>query len=95
MRKRAITTGQSSINRFLSNIFLRPKKDGCFCPIMNSKNLNQFTPYSHIKMESLKQVKYLLQQNDLMVKLDLQDAYFSVPQFSKIQKYVRSQCVNL
>ena len=46
-------------------------------------------------MESLEQVKYLLQQNDLMVKLDLQDAYFSVPQFSKIQKYVRSQCVNL
>ena len=42
-------------------------------------------------MESLKQVRYLLQQNDQMVKLDSQDRYFSVRDLPETQKYVRFQ----
>ena len=42
-------------------------------------------------MESLKQVRYLLQQNDQMVKLDSRDRYFSVRDLPETQKYVRFQ----
>ena len=42
-------------------------------------------------MESLQQVRCLLQQNDQMVKLDPQDRYFSVRDLPETQKYVRFQ----
>ena len=79
LRKGTITPARGSKDQFVSNIFLRPKKDGRFRPIINLKKLNQFIPYSHFKMEGLKQLKDLLRQNDLMVKIDLEDAYFSIP----------------
>ena len=72
-------------------MFLRPKKDGCFRPAMNLENISQFIPYSHIKMDSLKQVKHLLHQKGLMVKLNLQDTYFSVSHPPETQKYLRFQ----
>ena len=40
-------------------------------------------------MESLKQLKDLLRQNDLMVKIDLKDAYYSILLHPETQKYVR------
>ena len=72
-----------------ATFFLTPKKYGRFRPIINLKKLNQFIPYSHFKMESLKQLKDLLRQNDLMVKIDLKDAYFSIPLHPETQKHVR------
>ena len=42
-------------------------------------------------MESLKQLKDLLRQNDLMVKIDLKDAYYSIPLHPETQRYVRFQ----
>ena len=47
--------------------------------------------YLHFKMEDPKQLKDLLRQNDLMVKIDLKDAYFSIPLYPETQKYVRFQ----
>ena len=41
-------------------------------------------------MESLKQLKDL-RQNDLMVKIDLKDAYYSIPLHPETQRYVRFQ----
>ena len=76
LRKGAITPARGSMDQFISNIFLRPKKDDRFRPIIN---LNQFIPYSHFKMEGLKQLEDLLRQSDLMVKINLKDAYFSIP----------------
>ena len=35
MRSEAIAPANSLKDQFLSNIFLRPKKYGCFCTIMN------------------------------------------------------------
>ena len=55
LRKGTITPARASKDQFVSNIFLRPKKDGRFRPIINLKKLNQFIPYSHFKMEGLKQ----------------------------------------
>ena len=73
----------------LSNMFVRPKNTGGFRPIINLKELNQFIPYHHFKMEGLKDVKFLLRKRDWMCKIDLKDAYFSVPMSTQSRKWVR------
>ena len=40
---------------FISNIFLRGKKNGSFRMILNLKQLNEYIPYQHFKMENLQQ----------------------------------------
>ena len=37
----------------ISNIFLRPKKDGPHLLILNLKHLNRFAEYKHFKMDNL------------------------------------------
>ena len=45
LRKGAIRIAIPKENQLLSNIFIRPKKDGEFRPIINLKRLNQFVTY--------------------------------------------------
>ena len=82
---------EHSKNEFIGNMFLRQKKDGRYPPVITLKHLNQFLPYHNFKMEGLKQVKELLAEGDFMVKLDLQDTYFSIPFHEETTKYVRFQ----
>ena len=60
LRKGAITPAWVSEDQYVSNIFLRPERDGRFHLIINLKKLNKFIPYSQFKMEGLKQLKDLL-----------------------------------
>ena len=43
---------------------------------MNLKNL---ISYEHVKMEGLHCLKFLLEQDNLLRKMDLKETYFSVP----------------
>ena len=61
-------------DQLLSNILLVKKKDGENCPCINLKALNKFIPYKHFKMEGLHYLKYLLEENDFLCKIDLKDA---------------------
>ena len=51
--------------------------------------LNQFLPYEHFKMEGIHMVRDLLRKRDFMIKIDLKDAYFTVPLCEEHQKFVR------
>ena len=53
---------------YISNIFIRPKKDGLYHPILN---LNQFVQYRHFKMENLKSAITLMSTNCYMASIDL------------------------
>jgi len=64
---------------FLSRIFLVPKKDGSQRPVINLRQLNYFVIWEHFKMESIHLVENLIQEGDWMIKMDLKDAYFSIP----------------
>ena len=64
---------------FLSSVFTVPKKGGGRCPIINLKSLNKFIPHHHFKMESIQSLKDIILRGDYMIKLDLKDAFFSVP----------------
>ena len=89
IQKGEITQVQESQDQILSSIFLVPKKDMGYRPVINLKRLNSYIPYNHFKMESLALLKDLLQNKDYMVKLDLKDAYFSVPLHKESQEKVR------
>ena len=57
--------------------------------VINLKDLNQFIPYKHFKMEGLHCLTYVLQKGDYMWKIDLRDVYFSVPLHKDSRKLVR------
>lgn len=77
--KRAILPIHESSGYFFSSIFLVPKKTGGYRPIINLKNLNSHIRFEHFKMEGMESVRQLIHRGDWMVKLDLKDAYLSVP----------------
>ncbi len=73
---------------FISGIFLIPKKSGGFRPI-NLNGLNHFIVHRHFKMENIWTVKHLVRKGDWMGKLDLKDAYPTVPIKMAHRKYLR------
>ena len=91
LKKGAISKANSERGQVLSSIFLREKKDGSSRPILNLRKLNDHIPYIHFKMETLKNVKDMLRQGDFMVKIDLKDAYFTLPLHPNSRKFVRFQ----
>ena len=74
---------------FYSNLFLVPKKDGGQLPVINLKALNRFVQKEHFKMEGIHTVKDLLRQGDWLAKVDLKDAFFSVPIGHQHRKFLR------
>ena len=66
LTKGAIKEVPPSVDKFLSTIFLVPKKDSGHRPVINLKTLNSHIPYCHFKMEGLFLVKELLQPGDYM-----------------------------
>ena len=75
LKKGAIQKVSPAKHQFLSNSFTREKKDGGLRTIINLKKLNQNMEYLHFKMEGLKDLKNILKKGDLMVEIDLKDAY--------------------
>ena len=73
---------------FLSNIFTVPQKNGDLRLVINLKDLNQFLAFHHFKMERFQTAKDLIQEGDWMIKLDLKEAYHSVPVTPDHQRYL-------
>ena len=92
--KGAITPCGDNRDGFFSQLFLVPKSDGSWRPVINLKRFNQFVLSQHFKMESVRTVKAIIQKGDWLVKLDLKDAYLSVPIHKDHQKYLRFRWEN-
>ena len=67
--------------QWISNLFLRPKKDGWFRMILNLKPLNQKLKYEKFKMCTIQDVMKMLSRNMVMASIDLTEAYFHLPIF--------------
>jgi hypothetical protein len=89
--KKAVREIVDGSEGFVCSLFVIPKKTGGFRPIVNLKPLNKFIKYEHFKMENLQAVRFLLREGDWMVKVDLKDAYLTVPIHPSHQKFVRFQ----
>ena len=75
---------------FISNIFIRPKKDGTnFRLILNLRRMNQHVEYHHFKMENLNTAVRLMRRNCYFASIDLKDAYYSVPIAPDSQKLLK------
>jgi hypothetical protein len=72
---------------FVSGIFVIPKSSGCFRPIVNLKGLNQFVEKLHFKMEGVSVMKGMVRKGDYFTKIDLQDAYLTIPIHSEDRKF--------
>ena len=72
---------------FISPIFLVPKPPDSFRLILNLKKFNKFVPYVHFKMETINSILTMITPGCYMAKIDIKDAYYSIPILSEHQKY--------
>lgn len=79
---------------FYSAVFLVPKRDGKWRPVINLRELNRFIRTAHFKMEDIQSVRDLLLESDWLTRIDLKDAYFSVPVHTDRQKFLRFRWQN-
>ena len=86
LRKGSIVVSDPKEDQFLSSLFLVKKKDGGNCSVVNLKDLNRNIPYQHFKMKGLFLLKEMLLPRNKICKIDLKDAYFSIPPFSEVQE---------
>lgn len=78
--KKIITPVQNpDSDTFLSPIFTIPKKNKEQRLIINLRQLNKSVTKHHFKMEGAHLLSDLLVVNDWMVKVDLKEAYYTVP----------------
>ena len=87
--KGVIQKTQHEAGDYISPIFLTPKSDGSYRLILNLKRLNKEIPYIHFKMDTLISTLTLISKDCYMAKIDLKDAYYSVPIRQQDQKYFK------
>ncbi|XP_078496600.1 uncharacterized protein LOC144752592 [Lissotriton helveticus] len=79
LSKQAILIAPFDSSGFLSSLFLVRKKNKKMRPVINLKWFNQFVVYRHFKMETILHLRGTLRQNDWMVRINLQDAFLTIP----------------
>ena len=79
LAKSAIVETKHETREFISPIFVREKSDGGFCLILNLKSVNEVVEYKKFKMEIISTILHLVRPGMFVAKLDIKDAYYSVP----------------
>ena len=76
-------------NQYISNIFLRPKRDESHRVILNLKQLNSDIEHFHLKMETLQTALSCVSPNCWFASCDLKEAYYSLNVDSYYRKFLR------
>ena len=74
---------------YSSFMFFVAKKSGGKRPVLNLKPLNKFVPNQTFKMEGIHLLKDFLKPNYFVTKLDLSDAYYSIPIDKHSRRYLQ------
>ena len=87
--KGVLVESQHDDGEFISNIFLRHKKDGNYRMILILKRFNENDSKQHFKMESLQSAVRLMKPGCYMATVDLKDAYYTVPIHRSHQQFLK------
>ena len=74
---------------FYSRLFVVPKKDGKWRPIIDLSPLNRLVRCDHFKMETTASVLSAVIKGQWMTSIDLKDAYFQIPMHPSSRKFLR------
>ena len=77
--KGAVAPAHKSQGHLANPLFVVPKSGGRWRPIIDLRHLNQYLNPPHFKIEGLHMMPSILQRDSLMFKIDLKDAYLTVP----------------
>jgi hypothetical protein len=88
LAKSAIRVMPVDSNQFVCRIFVVPKQPEGWRPVLNLKPLNKFLVYQHFKMENWYQIRNLIKPESYLARIDLKDAYLSVPMHADSFRYL-------
>ena len=74
---------------FYNRLFLVPKPNNRWRPILDLSNLNTFLNTESFKMETPETIRTSLQSGEWVTSIDFKDAYFHIPIHSHSRKYMR------
>ena len=76
-------------DQVVSNVFLRPKKDGKYRMILDLTWVNTYVEYEHFKMDLLQTALDMMRPDCWMASIDLKEAYYAVPVAEVHRKFLR------
>ena len=74
---------------FYNRLFLVPKSDNKWHPILDLSQLNLFLKTNTFKMETPETIRVSLHKGEWVTSLDFSDAYFHIPIHPRSRKYLR------
>ena len=90
MAKNAIELVQNQTSLgFFNRLFLVPKPNNSWRPILDLSKLNFFLKTEKFKMETQETIRTSLQQGEWVTSVDFRDAYFHIPIQEHSRKYLR------
>ena len=87
--KEAIELVTSQTPGFYNRLFLVPKQDGTWRPVLDVSRLNKYVSKTKFSMETSQTVREAIGRGDWMVSLDMRDAYFHIPIHPQSRRYLR------
>ena len=79
---------------FFNRLFLVPKPNNKWRPILDLSNLNLFLKTKKFKMETPETIRTSLQQGEWVTSIDFKDAYFHIPIQEQSRKYLRFHIIS-
>ena len=89
LEKGAIEEVDMSELHYSNNLFRVIKHSWGERPVINLRPLNRFVPNQKFRMESILRIKDILKLNSFLTKIDLKDAFYSIPIAKKSRKYLQ------
>ncbi|MEL7079268.1 MAG: reverse transcriptase domain-containing protein [Cyanobacteria bacterium J06582_2] len=89
LEKKAIELVTEDLEGFYNRLFVVPKPNGKWRPVLDVSCLNKFVILTRFKMESPASVLQAIRYLDWMTSIDLSDAYFHIPIHPHSKKYLR------
>ena len=74
---------------FYNRLFLVPKPNNRWRPILDLNTLNTFLNIESFKLETPETIRASLQAGEWVTSIDFKDAYFHIPIHSQSRKYMR------